>query len=337
MRQWKLYLFVTIGLLFLVFATLAACSQPSPAVENTPALKPAEFEVGPISIEPPVIMAGDPATVTTTVKNIGDIAGNYNAALSVDGQGVDSKVITVDPGNSQEVSFQLSQTAAGSHQLALGSSSAVLTVLNWSPYAIQYDESDGVGVGIYVGGDNGHIVHFTPANKVFKIQKIEIYGFAKVKDTYEFDKNHVTVRIWDNEGNNQLWSQDFPWRSFIGGSWLEIKVPDIRVNDDFEVEIVTYSKPAWMSSIDFLYIDYVPSEAVGYIGGVYAFQPPGENIPSVICIGFDYPQSCAASPINCPKTRSGYSYMGKPIDPGEKRLEGINWLIRVEGEGAVGN
>jgi hypothetical protein len=58
---------------------------------------------------------------------------------------------------------------------------------------------------------------------------------------------------------------------------------------------------------------------------------------SVICIGFDYPQSYTNSPANRPETRSGYSYMGKPIDPGQKRLEGINWLIRVDGEGAAGD
>jgi hypothetical protein len=60
-------------------------------------------------------------------------------------------------------------------------------------------------------------------------------------------------------------------------------------------------------------------------------------VSDVVVIGFDYPQSYINSPTNRPETRSGYSYMGKLIDPGEKRLEGINWLIRVDGEGAPGN
>jgi hypothetical protein len=335
MQQLKIRPFVCLAVL--IFATMVACSASTPVETQQPAgQKPAEFEVGPITFEPPVVMVGDTVTVTATVSNIGGTAGTYIAALSVDGQEVDAKVISVDPGSSQNVSFQFSRTTAGSYQLMIDNSSAVLTVNNWSPYTIQYDESDGVAEGIYVSGDNGHIVRFSPPAQAFKIQKIRIFGFVKPRDTDEFDKNHVTVRIWDKDGNNQLWNQDFPWRLFIEGSWQDIQVPDIRVNDDFEVEVVTHSDPAGGDPIDFLSIGSIPPEKISYIGGVYVFQA-GEKLPSVVCIGFDYPESYISSPSNRPETRSGYSYMGKLIDPGQKRLEGINWLIRVEGEGTTGN
>ena len=335
-KQLRLYLTVFLGLLLSLLVTMAACSQPLATIkEPSASQKPAEFEVGPITFEPPVVMVGDTITVTAAVKNIGDVAGTYTAALSVDGQQVDSKAIPVEPGSSQEVSFQLSKSTAGSYNLAIGNSSTALTVNNWNAYTIQYDESDGTLTGVYVGGDNGHIVHSTPPAKAFRIQKIRIFGFAKVRDTYEFDKNHITVRIWD-KGNNQLWSQDFPWRLFIGGSWQDIKVPDIRVADDFEVEVVTHSNPAGGDPIDFVSISFIPPVMIGHDGGVIVLQPAGAGIPSVICIGFDYPQSYISSPSNRPETRSGYSYMGKLIDPGQKRLEGIQWLIRVEGEGAAG-
>ncbi|MCJ7515250.1 MAG: hypothetical protein MUO89_04660 [Dehalococcoidia bacterium] len=338
MRQWKLYLIVITGSFLLFFTTVAACSQPPATTEEQPASqRPAEFEVGPIAIEPPVVMVGDTVTVAATVNNTGDLAGIYNAVLLVDGQEAGRKDITIEPGSNQEVSFQLAKITADSHQLAIGSSSTVLTVYNWNPYTIRYDESDGAVTGIYVGGQNGHIVHFTPPARPFNIQKIRIYGFAKVRDTYEFDRNHITVRIWDKAGNNRLWSQDFPWRSFLGGSWLEIRVPNISVNDDFEVEVVTYSDPAGGDPIGFVLFGELPPETIGHAGGVSVFQPSGVTIPSVICIGLDYPQSYINSPSNRPETRSGYSYMGKLIDPGQGRLKGINWLIRVDGEGAAGN
>ena len=328
--KWYAILFSSLSLL-LVFLPVA-CSQPPATIEEQPASqKPAEFEVGPITFEPPVVMVGDSVTLTATVKNIGDVAGTYTAALSIDGQEVESKAIPVDPVSNQEVSFQLSKTAAGSYKLAIGDSNTTLTVSSWSPYKIQYDESDGSMMGIYVSGENGHIVHFTPPAKPFRIQKIRVFGIAKIKNTSEFDSNHVTVRIWDKEGNNQLWSQDFPWRLFLGADVHEIKVPDIRVNDDFQVELVTHSNPAGGDPINFDPI-------------VPIFQTPPEfsdealwNPPRVILIGFDYPQSCVNSLSNCPETRSGYSYMGKLIDPGQGRLKGIRWLIRVEGEGAPGN
>jgi hypothetical protein len=322
MRRWKLYLIVTLGLFFLSFSTVIACSQPPAAVENKPAPKPAEFEVGPIIFKPPVVMVGDSVAIEATVNNSGDLAGTYTAILLLDGHEAGRKDINVEPGSSQEVSFQLSQTVAGSHQLVISSSSAALTVNTWKPYTIQYDQSDGVSMGIYVSGENGHIVHFTPPNKAFKIQKIKIFGMAK--NATIFSKNIVTAKIWDKEANNLIWSQDFPWPLFLGADWHEIKVPDIRVNDDFQVELVTHSDPAGGDPIDFdelLQLAVPPNLVIG-------------KVPSLIIIGFDYPKSCVNPPVNCPETRSGYSYMGKLIDPGQGRLKGINWLIRVEGEGA---
>jgi hypothetical protein len=182
--------------------------------------------------------------------------------------------------------------------------------------------------GIYVSGENGHIVHFTPPAKAFRIQKIRVFGTVNILNTYEFDEKHITARIWDKERNNQLWSQDFPWRLFMGDvCWREIKVPDIRVDDDFHVEIVTNSNPSGGDPIDFC--------KFRILGG----PPTGRNPSalSVVVIGFDYPKSYTASPLDRPETRSGYSLMGKLIDPGQGRLKGIRWLIRVEGEGAPGD
>ena len=334
MRRMRLYPIIGRCLLFLLFATMAACSpQPATIKEQPASQKPAEFEVGPITFEPPVVMVGDSVTATALVKNIGDVAGTYTAVLSVDGQEVDSKAIPVDPGSSQEVSFQLSKTTAGSYKLATGNSSTVLTVYNWNPQTIQYDDSDGVSAGIYVSGENGHIVHFTPPAKAFKIQKIKIFVSLYFLNTSYLDKNHFTLRIWDKEENKLLWSQDFPWRLFWGFfGWKEIEVPDIRVNDDFYIEIVTNSNP----------MRYKPGTEIPSPGGdPIGFAEMGKPVPyeynNVIVIGFDYPQSYVKSSSNRPETRSGYSYMGKLIDPGQKRLEGIQWLIRVEGEGAPGS
>jgi hypothetical protein len=335
MRQWKLYLIIVPSLVFLLFATMAACSQPPATIENQPvSQKPAEFEVGPITFEPATVMVGDLFTATATVKNTGDIAGTYTATLSVNGQQVDSKVIPVDPGSSREVSFQLSKTTAGSYELAIGNSRTVLTVYNWSPYTIQYDESEGALTGIYVSGDNGHIVRFTPPNNAFRIQKIRVAAQVRILKTSDFDKNYVTVRIWDTDATNMLWSQDFPWRLFQG--WVEIEVPDVRVNDDFYVELVTHSIPSV----------YIPDTEIPSAGGNpidfvdlgprLAWMPMSQ-LGRIVIILFDYPKSYIDSPSNRPETRSGYSYMGKLIDPGQKRFEGIQWLIRVDGEGAPGS
>jgi len=340
MRKSKWYKILVSLVFLLLIVPVAACSQPSTTTEDLQqAGQPAEFDVGPVTFAPSTVMVGDVVTVAATVTNTGDVSGTYTAALSTDGQEVDKKDITLEPGVSKEASFQLPETTAGSYNLAIGNSSSTMTVYEWSPYTIQYDESQGALAGIYVSGENGHIVHFTPPAKAFRIQKIKIYGTVYILNTSEFDDNYITVRIWDKEGNNQLWSQDFPWRLFIGDAhWREIKVPDVRVDDDFNVELVTNSNPMSIR-------DGTPVPGGDPIG-IYTFGIPGiagqggvkrPDVWSVVIIGFDYPESYTGSSLNRPETRSGYSLMGKLIDPGQGRLKGIRWLIRVEGEGAPGS
>jgi hypothetical protein len=321
-----------------LLAITPACSQAPATTEEQPvSQRPAEFAVGPITFEPSTVMVNDSVIATATVKNIGDIVGIYTAIFTIDGQEIDKKDITIEPGNNKEASFKFSKTVSGIYSLAIGDASATMTVHEWNPYKIQYSESDGSQMGIYVSGENGHMVHLTPPAKPFRVQTIRIFGIAKIKNTREFDEKHVTVKIWDKDGNNQLWSQDLPWRLFMGGTWVEVKVPGIRVNDDFQVEIVTHSDPAGGDPIDFADIigmGLVPPSSISESGGVFVFGTKG-GIPSIVLIGFDRPKSY--TPSNRPETRSGYSYMGKPIDPGKGSLKGINWLIQVEGEGAVGN
>jgi hypothetical protein len=305
--------------LFLLIVPAAACSQPSTTKDMEQPVQPAEFSVGPVTLAPSTVMVGDVVAVAATVTNTGGVSGTYTAALSIDGQEADKKDIAIGPGGNEQVSFQLTETTAGSYNLAIGSSTTTLIVYDWSPYTIQYDESQGVPVGIYIKGEEGHIVHFTPPAKAFKIQKIKMYGTAKVSNTSEFDDNVITVRIWDKEGNNQLWSQDFPWRLFFGEYWQEVAVPDIRVNDDFLVEIVTHSELASDSDV------------------LKTLEEIGGDVRSVVVIGIDYPEAFADSPLERPETRSGYSLMGKVIDPVTGMLKGIRWLIRVEGEGVPGS
>jgi hypothetical protein len=323
--------------LFLLIVPAAACSQPSTTKDMEQPVQPAEFSVGPVTLAPSTVMVGDVVAVAATVTNTGGVSGTYTAALSIDGQEADKKDIAIGPGGNEQVSFQLTETTAGSYNLAIGSSTTTLIVYDWSPYTIQYDESQGVPVGIYIKGEEGHIVHFTPPAKAFKIQKIKMYGTAKVSNTSEFDDNVITVRIWDKEGNNQLWSQDFPWRLFFGEYWQEVAVPDIRVNDDFLVEIVTHSEPDG-DPIGFAQIAPGTPQVLASDSDVLkTLEEIGGDVRSVVVIGIDYPEAFADSPLERPETRSGYSLMGKVIDPVTGMLKGIRWLIRVEGEGVPGS
>ncbi|MBC8273879.1 MAG: hypothetical protein H8E40_02770 [Chloroflexi bacterium] len=343
MWKWKWYAILLLWLSLILVFSPAACSQlstteKSPQEGQPASQKPAKFEVGSITFEPSTVMVNDSVTVTATAKNIGDVNGTYTAIFTIDGQEIDKKDVTIEPGDNKEVSFQLSKTAPGTYNLAIGNSSAILTVYEWKPYKIQYDETPGTEGGIYVSGEIGHIIHFTPPAKPFRVQKIIVFGTVHIVTTSDFDEKHITARIWNKEGTNQLWSQDFSWRLFMGSAqWREIEVPDVRVDDDFYVEIVTRGNPMSLRAGGTL----VPLDAS------IDFSPMGSSIVlgvstlcgplSVVVIGFDYPQSYTESPLNRTETRSGYSLMGKLIDPGRDGLKAIRWLIRVEGEGPTSN
>jgi hypothetical protein len=336
MRQWKLRLTVIVSPLFVLFAAVSACYPASTTLTQPPVTpKPAVFEVGPITLAPPTVMVGDLVTVIATVRNTGDVAGTYNAVLLMEGQKADSKDIQVAPGTSQGFSFQLSKNTVGNYNLSIGNSAAVLTVYNWVHYTLQYDHSDGAVEGAYVDFDQGHLVQFSPPSQIFRVQKIRILAAARIANTYELN-NMVTFRIWNKDAGKLLWSQDVPWGNFLSGSWQEVAVPDVRVDGEFGVEVVTHS--------------YAPGDPIDFASmiGIIPVIPHGPiffritgplmgEVHSAVLVGFDYPPSYIDAPLNRPPTPSGYSYLGKPIDPGQKRLEGINWLIRVDGEGTSGN
>jgi len=334
MKQQKRRLGIILVILLLLIAAISACA-PSVPIQAPVAQKPATFQVGLISLAPAVAMVGDTVTVSTVVTNTGDLAGSYTAALMVNGRQVDSKDVQVAPGSNQGIAFQLTENASGTYNLAVGSSTATLTVYNWVPYTLQYDHSDGAVEGGYVNGDQGHLVMFTPPNQTFRVNRIRILAAARISNTYELN-NLVTFRIWNKDASTMLWSQDVPWGNFLSGSWQEVAVPNVRVDGDFRVEVVTHSYAAG-HPIDFAsMLGFVPIIPHGHI----FFRITGPlmgTVQDAVLVGFDYPASYVDAPLNRPPTPSGYSYQGKPVDPGQKRLEGINWLIRVDGEGAPGS
>lgn len=302
MKRNTWYWILLSGLSILLVSTVAACvSAPSsaptaqPPPTEQPEKKPAQLEIGTLTVKPSTVMVGDSATVTATVINSGDIAGTYEASLMIDGEEIDRKVAWVDSGVPKEVSFKVTKENAGSYELMVGNLITKLTVCDWTPQTIQYDTgayNAGMwGTCIWAQGW-GHIVHFTPLAPPFKIQKISISAFTQVNNFPDLSKRMFTVRIWNENSTQQLWSDDFPWSLFIGGGWKEIDVPNIIADGDFHVEVVTNSD-----------------------------APPSQNRMHI-----NYEESKG-------ELRSGASYMGRVSSIGEYAVKDKRWFIMVKGEG----
>lgn len=272
--------------------------------EDLPWEKSAEFHIESFQITPTSIMIGESSVATVKVSNSGDKAGTYTAVLLKEDVEFARKDAVIEPGMEENIDFQISDMSAGSYRFSIEKSNAIITVYDWTPYTIQYD-SGVSGGAYYVAGELGHIVHFIPQAKPFKLKKILVYGTAELENTRELDTKQCTVRIWNRDKSALLWTQDVPWRLFSGPiAWREIEVPDIAVEDDFYIEIVTHS------------------------------QVPTEALTNYITIGWNKPQPQQGQTASTAETNSGVSNNGVPIQTPESTYKGLNWFIRADGEGA---
>ena len=290
-------------LLFLLVFSLDAC-RLTESGEDLPWEKSPEFHVESFQVTPSSIMVGESAIASVNVSNSGDEAGTYTAVLLKEGTEFNRKDALIGPGEEKTIDFQIRGTEAGSYRLSIEKSNTIITVYNWSPYTIQYD-SGVSGGSYYVVGELGHLVHFIPQSKPFKIKKLLVYATAELENTLELDTKQFTVRIWNSDKTYQIWTKDFPWRLFHGPiDWREIEVPNITVEDDFYVEIVTYS------------------------------QQPQEELTNYIKIGWNKPQPQEGQTASTAEINSGISNNGTLVQLSESMYKGINWFIRADGEGA---
>jgi len=121
---------------FSVFGVLAEIAPTS--------LPPAHFVASDLNIVPDVeriwepvtfvTRTGESATVTANIANDGGQAGVYTVELKLNGEVVDSKVVMLGAGQSQQVKFTLSEMDYGQYQVEVAGVSDTFTVsrtINW--------------------------------------------------------------------------------------------------------------------------------------------------------------------------------------------------------------
>jgi hypothetical protein len=132
------YIIILLVIALSIFLALAGCpgSTPSPtpvqAPTTTQTQEPAliaEFEVSSLVVIPNEVVAGQTASVKADVKNVGEIDGSYTAALTVDGNLVKTRDITISTGATETVSFTYSTNITGPHSITLAGLTETFTVL----------------------------------------------------------------------------------------------------------------------------------------------------------------------------------------------------------------
>lgn len=89
------------------------------------------FEVSKLAA--PTVKPGGDATISVIVTNIGLLAGDKQIDFSFDGAPVETKTITLEPGESKTVTFTVSDVALGIHQFKINELTGTLKALHDGP------------------------------------------------------------------------------------------------------------------------------------------------------------------------------------------------------------
>jgi hypothetical protein len=126
--------------------------QPSSTVA-VPASKPsaktstsAKFGVSDLKISPAEAQVGDKVTVEAVVKNSGAVKGQYDANLKIGNDIVDTMSLSLGPGNSRIVSFEITKASPGQYIVDLGGQQDVVSFT-----AKSFFKSDNLWIAVGVG------------------------------------------------------------------------------------------------------------------------------------------------------------------------------------------
>jgi VCBS repeat-containing protein len=88
----------------------------------------ASFEVSDFTLTPREAGLGDTITISSVVKNTGDLTGTYEVGLKLDNTITQTKKVTLAGGDSETVTFTITSDIAGEHQVGIGDNLATFVV-----------------------------------------------------------------------------------------------------------------------------------------------------------------------------------------------------------------
>lgn len=102
-------------------------------VVSPPPPPPPDFHVSNLRVTPPEVEPGDNVFITVNVSNTGGQIGDYNVTLFLDGEERGSKTVTLDTGESGDVSFTITSEEIGEHTVVIDTESGSFTVVQPPP------------------------------------------------------------------------------------------------------------------------------------------------------------------------------------------------------------
>jgi hypothetical protein len=91
--------------------------------------RPAEFVLSGLSISPASVKPGDTVNIGITVSNTGDVEGNYEIGLLVDGISTQTLSGSLSGGAGETLNFSITADVPGEHTISIGDLSGIFTVV----------------------------------------------------------------------------------------------------------------------------------------------------------------------------------------------------------------
>ncbi len=313
MFMYRKYLIILVVAMFLIPVGCSNASSASSPKAEVKVVQPV-FQVVNLSVEPDVIYLGDNLTAYVSIVEANKlVGGTYTAVIKIDNEIVYQQNVDIPEGGAKDVIFTIPVNDLGQHEISIGDQTAKFMVKGFdtkNPVTIQYDHL-GNGIpnfmynGLFAYGDWGQMVEFTAPAYPFQITAIYMSAGATAKGNGTLEDKFFTVNIWDFYSGNHIWSKDYPWTLYgVSGSPTakKVQIPEVVVQRDFNVEVVTHSDPPMPMPVP---------------GATISTTMVGDT--SMMVLDYESTQEF---------TRSSYSYNGKPSP--NPIFKG-NWVIRAIG------
>ncbi|MDD5647874.1 MAG: hypothetical protein PHY03_02960 [Dehalococcoidia bacterium] len=228
---------IFVSLILLVTAICLTCSQQ-------PQMQPASFQVVSLGVTPEQVLAGEEAAVIAQVTNTGGLPGNFTAELTMNGEKVAARTITIQPEKIAKVTFNVSRDKPGIYKIQLDSASTILTVTAVEERDIELKYDSGVSQdALWAGYNNGFLIHFSPPAKPFILKKVSIcggiYGVAWEGKTFELS----VLDMFNTPLYKQVYAiAKFPVKGafpYQEPSWVDFDIPPLPLENDFQVYLFT--------------------------------------------------------------------------------------------------
>ena len=214
-----------------------ACSQQ-------PQAQPASFQVVSLGVTPAQVQVDEEATVVAQVTNTGRLAGNYTAELSMNGENVDSKTVTIQPEKIARITFTISRDKPGTYEIRLESASTTLTVTAMEERDVELKYDSGISqTSLWAGNNNGFLISFSPPAKPFILKKVSIcgaiYGVSWEGKTFELS---ILDQFYTPYYKQLYAIARFPVRGafpYQEPPWVDFDIPPTRLENDFLVYLFT--------------------------------------------------------------------------------------------------